>query len=145
MNLLFDPLRDWLMSFGTAGLLLWIVLKILAIAVPVIVTVAFYVVWERKLIGWMHVRHGPMYVGMGILQAFADVFKLLFKEVIQPTKAQRALYILAPLITLAPAFAAWAVVPFDARLVLSNANAGLLYLLAMTSLGVYGIILAGWA
>jgi len=80
-----------------------------------------------------------------VLQAFADVFKLLFKEVIQPSSAQRSLYILAPLITLVPAFAAWAVVPFDAELVLSNANAGLLYLLAMTSLGVYGIIIAGWA
>jgi NADH-quinone oxidoreductase subunit H len=143
--MLFDPLRDWLASLGPLGLLVWIVLKILAIAVPVILAVAFYVVWERKLIGWMHVRHGPMYVGRGILQAFADVFKLLFKEVIQPSAAQRALYILAPMITLVPAFAAWAVVPFDARAVLSNANAGLLYLLAMTSLGVYGIIIAGWA
>lgn len=140
-----SPLHDWLMSLGAIGVIAWIVLKILLIAVPVIVTVAFYVVWERKLIGWMHVRHGPMYVGWGVLQAFADVFKLLFKEVIQPTNAQRTLYILAPLLTLAPAFAAWAVVPFDAQLVLSNANAGLLYLLAMTSLGVYGIILAGWA
>lgn len=140
-----DPLREWLLSFGGFGLVVWIVLEILAIAVPVIVAVAFYVVWERKLIGWMHVRHGPMYVGMGVLQAFADVFKLLFKEVIRPTNAQKVLYVLAPLITLAPAFAAWAVVPFDAQLVLSNANAGLLYLLAMTSMGVYGIILAGWA
>ncbi len=143
--LMFDPFRDWLLSFGAAGLLAWIVLKVLAIAVPVIVTVAFYVVWERKLIGWMHVRHGPMYVGRGVLQAFADVFKLLFKEVIQPSQAQPTLFILAPLITLVPAFAAWAVVPFDAKLVLSDANAGLLYLLAMTSLGVYGIIIAGWA
>ena len=142
---LFDPFRDWLLSFGAIGVLVWIVLKVLAIAVPVIVTVAFYVVWERKLIGWMHVRHGPMYVGRGILQAFADVFKLLFKEVIQPAKAQPVLYVLAPLITLVPAFAAWAVVPFDDKIVLSNANAGLLYLLAMTSLGVYGIIIAGWA
>ena len=140
-----DPFRDWLLSFGVIGLLLWIVLKVLAIAVPVIIAVAFYVVWERKLIGWMHVRHGPMYVGRGILQAFADVFKLLFKEVIQPSQAQPVLDVLAPLITLAPAFAAWAVVPFDTKVVLSNANAGLLYLLAMTSLGVYGIILAGWA
>jgi NADH-quinone oxidoreductase subunit H len=142
---LFGPLHEWLLSLGAIGLVAWIVLKILAIAVPVILAVAFYVVWERKLIGWMHVRHGPMYVGRGILQAFADVFKLLFKEVIQPTNAQRVLYILAPLITLAPAFAAWAVVPFDAQLALSNANAGLLYLLAMTSLGVYGVIIAGWA
>ena len=149
MNLLMldvvDPFRDWLLSFGVLGLLGWIVLKVLAIAVPVIVAVAFYVVWERKLIGWMHVRHGPMYVGRGVLQAFADVFKLLFKEVIQPALAQRSLFILAPLITLVPAFAAWAVVPFDMKVVLSNANAGLLYLLAMTSMGVYGIIIAGWA
>ncbi len=139
------PLREWFFAMGDIGIALWIVLKILAIAMPVIIAVAFYVVWERKLIGWMHVRHGPMYVGMGIFQAFADVFKLLFKEVIQPSSAQKTMYVLAPLITLAPAFAAWAVVPFDARLVLSNANAGLLYLLAMTSLGVYGIIIAGWA
>jgi NADH-quinone oxidoreductase subunit H len=142
---LFGPLHEWLLSLGAIGLVAWIVLKILAIAVPVILAVAFYVVWERKLIGWMHVRHGPMYVGLGVFQAFADVFKLLFKEVIQPTNAQRVLYIVAPLITLAPAFAAWAVVPFDAQLALSNANAGLLYLLAMTSLGVYGVIIAGWA
>ncbi len=139
------PLREWFFALGDIGVALWIVLKILVIAVPVIISVAFYVVWERKLIGWMHVRHGPMYVGMGIFQAFADVFKLLFKEIIQPSSAQKAMYIIAPLITLAPAFAAWAVVPFDAKLVLSNANAGLLYLLAMTSLGVYGIIIAGWA
>ena len=142
---LFDPLRDWLLSLGDIGVVLWTVLKILAIAVPVIVAVEFYVVWERKLIGWMHVRHGPMYVGMGIFQAFADVTKLLFKEIIAPASAHKAMYIIAPLIVLAPAFAAWAVVPFDYQLVLSNANAGLLYLLAMTSLGVYGIIIAGWA
>jgi NADH-quinone oxidoreductase subunit H len=142
---LFEPLRDWMLSFGALGLLAWVVLKILAIAVPVILAVAFYVVWERKLIGWMHVRHGPMYVGKGVLQAFADVFKLLFKEVIQPSAAHRGLYVLAPLIAMVPALAAWAVVPFDARLVLSNANAGLLYLLAMTSMGVYGVIIAGWA
>ncbi len=145
MNMMFDGLRDWLLAMGTFGALLWIVLKILAITMPVIITVAFYVVWERKLIGWMHVRHGPMYVGWGILQAFADVFKLLFKEVIQPSSANKPLFILAPMVALVPALAAWAVVPFDAKLVLSNANAGLLYLLAMTSLGVYGIILAGWA
>lgn len=145
LSQLFGPLHGWLLSLGALGLVAWIVLKMLAIAVPVILAVAFYVVWERKLIGWMHVRHGPMYVGWGIFQAFADVFKLLFKEVIQPSSAQRALYVLAPLLTLAPAFAAWAVVPFDAKLALSNANAGLLYLLAMTSMAVYGVILAGWA
>ncbi|HET7359305.1 MAG TPA: NADH-quinone oxidoreductase subunit H, partial [Rhodanobacteraceae bacterium] len=140
-----DPFRDFLLDLGWFGTVAWIVLKVLVIAMPVIVTVAFYVVWERKLIGWMHARRGPMYVGKGILQAFADVFKLLFKEVIQPTRAEPFLYKLAPLLSLAPAFAAWAVVPFDYQLVLSNANAGLLYLLAMTSMGVYGVILAGWA
>jgi NADH-quinone oxidoreductase subunit H len=143
---LVGPLRDWFLAFGAGGLVVWTVLKILVIAMPVIIAVAFYVLWERKLIGWMHVRHGPMYVGMGgLFQAFADVFKLLFKEVIAPSSAHKTIYILAPLIVLGPAFAAWAVVPFDAQLVLSNANAGVLYLLAMTSLGVYGIILAGWA
>jgi len=145
LSQLFDPLQDALLSLGAIGTIAWIVLKILAIAVPVILAVAFYVVWERKLIGWMHARHGPMYVGMGVLQAFADVFKLLFKEVIHPSAAHRVLYVLAPMIALVPAFAAWAVVPFDAKLVLSNANAGLLYLLAMTSMGVYGVIVAGWA
>lgn len=140
-----DPFHQWLLSLGPIGLVIWLVLLILGIAVPVILAVAFYVVWERKLIGWMHVRHGPMYVGMGVLQAFADVFKLLFKEVIHPTAAHGVLYVLAPLVALVPAFAAWAVVPFDAQAVLSNANAGLLYLLAMTSLGVYGVIVAGWA
>ena len=108
METVIGPLRDGLLSFGTLGMLAWIVLKILAIAVPVIVSVAFYVVWERKLIGWMHVRHGPMYVGKGILQAFADVFKLLFKEVVQPTVAHPVLYRLAPMVALVPAFAAWA-------------------------------------
>ncbi|MFC5578441.1 NADH-quinone oxidoreductase subunit NuoH [Lysobacter niabensis] len=140
-----DTFRDWMLGLGAGGNVAWIVLKILLIAMPVIITVAFYVVWERKLIGWMHVRRGPMYVGRGVLQAFADVFKLLFKEVIQPTRAQPFLFKFAPLLALAPAFAAWAVVPFDSKIVLSNANAGLLYLLAMTSMGVYGIILAGWA
>ncbi len=145
MQYAIEPLHAALLSFGTLGLLAWIVLKVLAIAVPVIVTVAFYVVWERKVIGWMHVRHGPMYVGWGVLQAFADVFKLLFKEVVQPSVAHPVLYRLAPLLALVPAFAAWAVVPFDAQVVLANVNAGLLYLLAMTSLGIYGVILAGWA
>ena len=119
---------------------------ILAIAVPLIVAVAMFVYWERKVIGWMHVRLGPNKIGpFGVLQAFADVFKLLFKEVILPTKANRFLYFMAPLVALIPALAAWAVVPFSTKMVLSNANAGILYLLAMTSMGVYGIIIAGWA
>jgi NADH-quinone oxidoreductase subunit H len=105
-----------------------------------------FVYWERKVIGWMHVRMGPNKIGpLGLLQAFADVVKLLIKEVILPTNANKFLYYLAPMLALVPALAAWAVIPFNDKLVLSNANAGLLYLLAMTSLGVYGIILAGWA
>jgi len=143
---LFEPIRDMFLHFGTAGLLVWTLVKILAITLPVIVSVAFYVLWERKLIGWMHVRHGPSYVGLGgLLQSFADVFKMLFKEAIMPANAQPFLFRLAPVLALAPALAAWAVVPFDDGIALSNANAGLLYLLAMTSMGVYGIILAGWA
>jgi NADH-quinone oxidoreductase subunit H len=119
---------------------------ILAIVVPLIVAVAMFVYWERKVIGWMHVRLGPTKIGpWGVLQAFADVFKLLFKEVILPAKANRFLYYLGPLIAVVPALAVWAVVPFDSRMVVSNANAGVLYLLAVNSIGVYGIIIAGWA
>jgi NADH-quinone oxidoreductase subunit H len=120
--------------------------KILLIAVPVIIAVAMYVWWERKVIGWMHVRMGPNKIGpFGLAQAFADVVKLLIKEVIVPTNANRFLYFTAPLLSVVPALAVWAIVPFDHGVVLSNANAGVLFLLAMTSLGVYGIILAGWA
>jgi NADH-quinone oxidoreductase subunit H len=145
----FDPLRELFLQFGTLGLLAWTVLKVLAITLPLIVSVAFYVLAERKVIGWMHVRHGPQYIGrifgIGWIQAFADVFKMLFKELIVPSSASPFLYKLAPVLALAPAFAAWAVVPFDDGVVLANVNAGLLALLALTSMGVYGIILAGWA
>jgi NADH-quinone oxidoreductase subunit H len=139
-------LHDLLLAWGSIGVVLWLVVCILAIAVPVILAVAFYVWWERKVLGWMHVRMGPNSVGpFGLAQTFADVFKLLLKEYLVPSSANRLLFVLAPLIALAPALAAWAVIPFDDRLVLANVNAGLLYLLAMTSMGVYGIILAGWA
>ncbi|MGH9648216.1 MAG: NADH-quinone oxidoreductase subunit NuoH [Bryobacteraceae bacterium] len=133
---------------ATSDILLFFItlLKILVIAVPLIIAVAMYVWWERKIIGWMHVRIGPNKIGpFGLLQAFADVFKLLVKEVIAPTSANRFLYFLAPLLALIPALAVWAVIPFDQHVVLANVNAGLLFLLAMTSLGVYGIIIAGWA
>ncbi len=143
---MFDPMRDTLLTYGNTGLVVWTLLKILAIAVPVIITVAMFVYWERKVIGWMHARMGPNQIGpFGLLQAFADVFKLLLKEVISPSSANKFLFFLAPMLALVPAFAAWSVIPFDAGLALSNLNAGLLFLLAMTSMGVYGIIIAGWA
>jgi len=126
--------------------LLWTVFKILAISVPIIIAVAFYTYFERKVIGAMQVRIGPSRVGpWGLLQPFADVLKLLLKEIILPAKANRFLFILAPVITLAPALAAWAVIPFNDIMVLADVDAGLLYVLALTSLSVYGVIIAGWA
>ncbi len=143
LNHLRDPLTAW---GDGAGLVIWLVICILCIAVPVILSVALYVWWERKVLGWMHVRMGPNSVGpAGLAQTFADVFKLLFKEYLVPQSSSKLLFVIAPLIALTPAFAAWAVIPFSQRAVLADVNAGLLYLLAMTSLGVYGIILAGWS
>jgi NADH-quinone oxidoreductase subunit H len=135
----------WFAGFGDLGVLAWTLIKVVAVVLPLTVSVAFYVWWERKLIGFMHVRHGPMYIGKGVLQSFADVFKMIFKESLVPSSANSFLFRLAPIVALAPAFAAWAVVPFDEGVVNADINAGLLYLLAMTSMGVYGIILAGWA
>jgi NADH-quinone oxidoreductase subunit H len=126
--------------------LLWTVTKILMIVVPLILTVAYFTYAERKVIGYMQVRMGPNRVGpWGLFQPFADVFKLLLKEIILPANSNKFLFILAPVLAIAPAFAAWAVVPFSDVLVLADINAGLLYILAMTSLGVYGVIIAGWA
>ena len=146
---MFDPIREFFLTFGTTGLVVWTLIKILAIALPVIVAVAFYTLAERKVIGWMHVRQGPQFIGsvfgIGWIQAFADVFKMLFKELIVPSNASPFLYKLAPVLALAPAFTAWAVIPFDDGMVIANVNAGLLVLLALTSMGVYGIILGGWA
>jgi NADH-quinone oxidoreductase subunit H len=126
--------------------LLWIFAKILLIMVPLILAVAYMTYAERKVIGWIQARRGPNRVGFyGLLQPFADVFKLLLKEVLVPTAANKTLFIIAPMMVLVPAFAAWAVIPFGAQLVLADINVGLLYILAMTSLGVYGVVLAGWA
>ena len=119
---------------------------IVAILVPLMLGVAYLTLWERKLIGWMQIRIGPNRVGpAGLLQPIADGVKLLFKEVILPTNASKALYILGPMMMLMPAIAAWAVVPFAPEVVLADINAGLLYLMALTSMGVYGVIIAGWA
>jgi NADH-quinone oxidoreductase subunit H len=126
--------------------LLWTMAKILMIILPVTIGVAYYTYFERKVLGYMHSRRGPNRIGpLGLLQPFADVFKMLFKELIVPTNASKFLFLLAPLLSLGPALAAWAVVPFDDWLVLADIDAGLLMILALTSMGVYGILLGGWA
>jgi len=120
--------------------------KAVIILVPLFVVVAYYTYAERKVIGYMQMRKGPNRVGpKGLFQPFADMFKLMFKEIIIPTNSNRYLFIIAPVITFAPAMAAWAVIPFNDTMVFADINAGLLYILAMTSVGVYGVIIAGWA
>lgn len=126
--------------------LLQIIIKIVVIVVPIMLGVAYLTLAERKVIGYIQVRIGPNRVGpRGLLQPIADGIKLAFKEVVIPTNANKFLFVFAPILTLAPALAAWAVIPFDDQMVLANIDAGLLYILAMTSMGVYGIIIAGWA
>jgi NADH-quinone oxidoreductase subunit H len=131
---------------ATPWLVVWTLVKIVVIAVPIILCVAYLTYWERKMIGAMHIRLGPTRVGFkGLLQPFADVLKLLTKEVIIPSQANKVLFVLAPVVTLMPALAAWAVIPFGPEMVLADVNAGLLYVMAITSIGVYGVIVAGWA
>jgi NADH-quinone oxidoreductase subunit H len=133
-------------AMGAWWVPVWTLVKVIVIAVPLIIAVAYLTYAERKVIGWMQVRIGPNRVGpLGLLQPFADVLKMLFKEIIVPSGASRTLFFVAPMLSLAPALAAWAVIPFTGTLVLSDINAGLLYILAMSSMGVYGVILAGWA
>ncbi|MBK1654096.1 NADH-quinone oxidoreductase subunit NuoH [Allochromatium vinosum] len=132
--------------WNSLPVLIQILLKITAIILPLLGLVAYYTYAERKVIGYMQVRIGPNRVGWrGLLQPIADAVKLLMKEIVIPTKADKTLFLLAPMIAIAPALAVWAVFPFDEGLVLADINAGLLYILALSSLGVYGIIIAGWA
>ena len=125
---------------------LWILIKIVVVVLPLMGAVAYLTLWERKLLGWMKVRHGPNRVGpMGLLQPIADAVKLLTKEIIRPTAASKGLFFLGPLLAIMPALAAWVVIPFDPEVALSNVNAGLLLVMAITSIEVYGVIIAGWA
>jgi NADH-quinone oxidoreductase subunit H len=126
--------------------LIWIVIKIIIVIVPLLLAVAYLTFAERKVIGYIQARIGPNRVGyFGLLQPIADAVKLFLKEPIYPSSANPVLFLLAPILSMAPALAVWAVIPFDKGWVIANINAGLLYILAMTSLGVYGILIAGWA
>ncbi len=121
-------------------------LKIAAIVLPLLLMVAYYTLAERKVLAYMHVRVGPNRVGpRGLLQPIADAVKLMFKEMIIPTNADRYLFLIAPVLALAPALGAWAVIPFTDTLILADIDASLLYVLALTSMGVYGVVIAGWA
>jgi len=124
----------------------WNLVKIVALVLPLMICVAYLTLWERKAIGWSQIRPGPNRVGpYGLLTPIADAVKLIFKEIIRPTAANKALFFLGPVMTIMPALAAWAVVPFGPDVALANVNAGLLFLMAITSLEVYGVIIAGWA
>ena len=133
-------------TFGGAWPTVWAITRIVALLVPLLLCVAYLTLWERKAIGWSQIRPGPNRVGpLGLLQPIADAVKLIFKEIIVPTAANKSLFFLGPVMTIMPALAAWVVVPFGPEVALSNINAGLLFLMAITSMEVYGVIIAGWA
>ncbi|MBY0469071.1 MAG: NADH-quinone oxidoreductase subunit NuoH [Burkholderiaceae bacterium] len=131
---------------GGAWPVAWSLIKIVALVVPLMLCVAYLTLWERKAIAFTQVRPGPNRVGpLGLLQPIADALKLLLKEIIVPAAANKGLFFLGPVMTIMPALAAWAVVPFGPDAALANINAGLLFLMAVTSMEVYGVIIAGWA
>ena len=142
---------DTLNTYGSAWLggawpVAWSLIKIVALVLPLMIFVAYLTLWERKAIGWTQIRPGPNRVGpFGLLTPIADAVKLIFKEIILPAAANRPLFLLAPVMTIMPALVAWVVVPFGPDVALANLNAGLLFLLAIMSLEVYGVIIAGWA
>jgi NADH-quinone oxidoreductase subunit H len=127
-------------------LVVWSLVKIVVVVAPLMGCVAYLTLWERKAIGWTQIRPGPNRVGpFGLLTPIADAVKLVFKEIIRPTAASKGLFFLGPIMTIMPALAAWAVIPFGPEVAVANVNAGLLFLMAITSLEVYGVIIAGWA
>ncbi|MDO5624421.1 MAG: NADH-quinone oxidoreductase subunit NuoH [Pseudomonadota bacterium] len=131
---------------GMVWPVIWNLIKIVALLLPLMGAVAYLTLWERKLLGFMQVRHGPNRVGpFGLLQPIADAVKLLTKEIIRPTAANKPLFFLGPLMAIMPALAAWVVIPFGPEQALANVNAGLLLVMAITSIEVYGVIIAGWA
>ncbi|MDO9359382.1 MAG: NADH-quinone oxidoreductase subunit NuoH [Polaromonas sp.] len=131
---------------GTVWPVIWTLIKIICVVAPLMGCVAYLTLWERKAIGFTQIRLGPNRIGpFGLLQPIADALKLLTKEIIIPTAASKGLFVLGPIMTIMPALVAWVVIPFGPDVALSNINAGLLFLMAITSLEVYGVIIAGWA
>ncbi|MBB3639183.1 NADH-quinone oxidoreductase subunit NuoH [Variovorax atrisoli] len=131
---------------GVVWPVVWTLIKIIVVVIPLMLAVAYLTLWERKAIGFTQIRIGPNRIGpLGLLQPIADALKLMTKEIILPTVANKGLFLLGPIMTIMPALAAWAVIPFGPDVALANINAGLLFVMAITSLEVYGVIIAGWA
>jgi NADH-quinone oxidoreductase subunit H len=131
---------------GPVWPIVWTLIKIICVLAPLMIAIAYATLWERKFIGWIQIRVGPNRVGPGgLLQPMADGLKLLIKEIVIPAKASKSLFVIGPVMTIMPALAAWSVIPFGPQMALANVNAGVLLLMAITSVEVYGIIIAGWA